>query len=230
MAFVVFDLDHTLYDGDSGTRLVHWLLKRDWWRTALAYLVVPIAGPLIAWLPTRRIGISVFLWIATLGLHSEGALNRLIDQYVVENRKDLRDRLLPIAMQTLHRHVAAGDVVVVATGAPTELARKILQEITGDVLPVIGTEEAPRFGGLVARQHCHSHNKVRMIRAAGFTGIIDVAYSDSRADLPLLQAATNPVVVNPNASSIDDFVKALPAGTPIVWWGAKGRAGSGSPR
>ena len=35
---VVFDFDHTLYDGDSGSHLFKWLLLRSWWRTALALL------------------------------------------------------------------------------------------------------------------------------------------------------------------------------------------------
>src|SRR3546814_1400362 len=29
---VVFDFDHTLYDGDSGSHLVMWLIRRHWWR------------------------------------------------------------------------------------------------------------------------------------------------------------------------------------------------------
>src|SRR5690606_41987290 len=31
---VVFDFDHTLYDGDSGAHLVSWLIRRSWWRKA----------------------------------------------------------------------------------------------------------------------------------------------------------------------------------------------------
>ena len=229
MAFVVFDLDHTLYDGDSGTGLVKSLLERDGWRKALALLVAPVAGPMIAWMPTRRRGISVFLWIGTLGMHREGTLNRAIDHYVETNRDRIRQRLLQPGIQQLQAHIDAGDDVLVATGAPTALARYILREMVDVELPVIGTEEAPKWGGLTARQHCHGANKVRMIRAKGFTQIIDAAYSDSRADMPLLKAATRPVVVNPNKKSIPDFRRELPNGTPILWWGAKNRYGEGTP-
>ena len=33
---VVFDFDHTLYDGDSGGHLFRWLVERAWWRRLLA--------------------------------------------------------------------------------------------------------------------------------------------------------------------------------------------------
>ena len=33
---VVFDFDHTLYDGDSGGHLFRWLVMRAWWRRVLA--------------------------------------------------------------------------------------------------------------------------------------------------------------------------------------------------
>src|SRR5690606_4181908 len=58
---VVFDFDHTLYDGDSGAHLVSWLIRRNGWRKALALLAAPVLLPMVAWLPTRRAGISGFL-------------------------------------------------------------------------------------------------------------------------------------------------------------------------
>ena len=54
---------------------------------------------------------------------------------------------------------------------------------------------------------------------------IAIAYSDSRADLPLLQAARRPVVVNPKEDAVAAFRRDLPPGTPILNWGCEGRAG-----
>ena len=65
-----------------------------------------------------------------------------------------------------------------------------------------------------------------MLRDAGYTQQVAIAYTDSSADLPLLQAAANPVVVNPKAGSVDMFRKVLPAGTPILNWGCPGRGGN----
>ncbi|MGV8931124.1 MAG: haloacid dehalogenase-like hydrolase [Luteimonas sp.] len=221
---VVFDFDHTLYDGDSGSHLVMWLIKRHPMRRLAALLAAPLLLPMIACMPTRRRGISGFLWIATFGTHRSDAMDRMIDDYVQANAADIRARLLPIALTVLHRHRKDGDRVVIATGAPPELARAILDFVAHQDLPVIGSLGMPFLGGYVTEQHCHAENKMRMIWAAGYDQIA-VAYSDSRADLPLLKAARKPVVVNPKSSAIATFRRVLPEGTPILNWGCKDRAG-----
>lgn len=221
---VVFDFDHTLYDGDSGTHLFRWLITRSAWRTALACLAAPVLGPMIACLPTRRYGISGFVWIGTVGLHSRGVLDRLIDRYVAENAAQIKPKLLPIALDVLHAHRVAGDNVVIATGAPPELARAILAFVAHESVPVIGTAVGPKFGAVVATRHCHAEEKMRMLRERGY-GAIDIAYSDSSADLPLLKAAKAPVVVNPKAANVDMFRRTLPPGTPVLNWGCADRGG-----
>ena len=224
---VVFDFDHTLYDGDSGTHLFKWLINRAWWRQLLALLIAPVFAPMIAFLPTRRRGISAFVWVGTVGLHRRRDLDDLIDRYVLANTEQIKSKLLPIALDVLHRHREAGDRVIVATGAPPELARAILAFVAHEDVPVIGTEVGPKFGAVGAIRHCHHEMKVRMIREAGHVSIIDRAYSDSSADLPLLQAATRPVVVNPKPGRIEWFRERLPAGTPMLNWGCPDRGGDG---
>jgi len=223
---VVFDFDHTLYDGDSGSHLFAWLLRQAWWRTLLAIVLAPVAGPMAACLPTRRRGISMFVWAGTVGLHHARLLDRLIDRYVTANTDRIRARLLPIALDALHAHRAAGDRVVVATGAPPELARAILAFVAHEDVEVIGTQMGPRFGGLVATRHCHHAMKMAMLREAGHIAPVAVAYSDSTADLPLLHAAGSPVVVNPKARSMRTFQRELPPGTPMLNWGCADRAGA----
>lgn len=222
---VVFDFDHTLYDGDSGTHLFAWLVKRDGWRRLLALLLAPLFAPLIAFLPTRRFGISAFVWAGSLGIRSADGFNAAIDRYVAAHVDTINRRLLPIALDVLHRHREAGDRVVIATGAPPELARAILAFVAHEDVPVVGTEVVPRLGGIGPRRHCHHAMKLVMLREAGFTGPIARAYTDSSADLPLLLAARAPVVVNPKPAKVAMFRRVLPAGTPVLNWGCPGRAG-----
>ena len=222
---VVFDFDHTLYDGDSGSHLFKWLLQRNPLRAAAATLATPVLGPMVAWLPTRRWGISGYVWLATVGLHRRRDLDLLIDQYVGRHADSLRARLLPIALDVLHHHLVAGDRVLIATGAPPELAREILRFVAHENVPVIGSKVGPRLGAVMAIRHCHAEEKVRMIREAGYTGHIASAYSDSSVDLPLLRAAKAPVVVNPKPDAIALFRRELPAGTPILNWGCSRRGG-----
>jgi phosphatidylglycerophosphatase C len=221
---VVFDFDHTLYDGDSGQHLVTWLITRHWARKLAAILLSPLLLPMVAWLPTRRYGISGFLWIGSIGLHRVHDLDALIDDYVRANRDRIRARLLPVALEALHRHRMQGDRVVIATGAPPELARAILDFVAHEDLPVIGSLFHPFLGGLITAEHCHAQNKMRMLWDAGYDQIA-MAYSDSSADLPLLLAAKHPVVVNPKPRRVAMFRRVLPPGTPILNWGCPGRGG-----
>ncbi|CBA14828.1 haloacid dehalogenase-like hydrolase [Xanthomonas albilineans] len=221
---VVFDFDHTLYDGDSGSHLFAWLIRRSPLRLIAALLATLLLGPLVAMLPTRRTGISGYVWIASFGLRRVREFNVIIDQYVLRHQVQIRQRLLPQALEVFARHRAAGDRVVVATGAPPELARAILGFVAHQDVPVIGSLIAPRLGAVVATRHCHNQEKLRMLRELGY-GAIAKAYSDSIADLPLLQAAVAPVVVNPKTSAVAVFRRTLPSGTPILNWGCRDRAG-----
>ena len=221
---VVFDFDHTLYDGDSGTHLFASLIKRNPLRVLAALLVTPLAGPLVAMLPTRRTGISIYVWIGSFGLHRAREFNRVIDAYVLRHEAQLRAKLLPQALEVFAEHRAKGDRVVVATGAPPELARAILAFVAHQDVPVVGTEIGPRLGGVGAKRHCHNEEKMRMLRERGY-GNIEIAYSDSTADLPLLMAAKAPVVVNPKRNRVDFFRRVLPAGTRILNWGCVDRGG-----
>ena len=105
---VVFDFDHTLYDGDSGSHLFATLIKRNPLRLLAALLVTPIAGPLVAMLPTRRAGISIYVWIATFGMHRAREFNRVIDAYVLKHEPTLRAKLLPKALEVFAAHRAKG--------------------------------------------------------------------------------------------------------------------------
>jgi phosphatidylglycerophosphatase C len=222
---VVFDFDHTLYDGDSGSHLFAWLIRRNPLRILAALLATPLLGPMVAFLPTRRWGISGYVWIGSFGLHAAREFDRMIDRYVDSHRAQIAERLLPVALEVFARHRAQGDRVVVATGAPPELARAILGFVAHQDVPVIGTLVGPRLGGIGARRHCHHEEKMRMLRVAGY-GDIEAAYSDSSADLPLLRAARRPVVVNPKPGRVEMFRRTLPANTPILNWGCRDRGGT----
>ena len=222
---VVFDFDHTLYDGDSGQRMITWLLRRSVLRALAALVASPLLLPLLAFVPTRRRGIGGYLWIGTFGLRDYRDLNALIDRYVSDQAARLKADLLPIALGVLDQHLRAGDRVIIATGAPPELAHAILAFVTREDVPVVGSHEGPRFGGLVTIEHCHAENKLRCMEKNGYGGPIEIAYSDSSMDLPLLHAARHPVVVNPKRGSIAMFRRELGADTPMLNWGCAGRGG-----
>lgn len=216
-ALIVFDFDGTLYRGDSGIALVIWLLRAHPLRMAAALLVAPVLGPLFRWLRWRRTVVSGFLWIASVGLPEHVCATRL-EQYVRVNAAKLRGRLLVEGIACMARHRADGEQVVIATGAPPELVGQILALVAHEPVPVVGTLLGRRAGGLVALRHCHAEEKLRMLREAGYEQPIAVAYSDSTADLPLLQSAQQPVVANAGAKARSAFAQALGARMHTVRW------------
>ena len=218
---VVFDFDHTLFRGDSGTGLMVWMLRSNPLRAIVAMLASPLIAPLFLWPSTRRIPISIYLWIATIGVGDGGIPAARIADYVGRNAVDLRARLHPAALAALHAHRAGGDAVVIATGAPAPLVHAILALATDIALPVIGSTSAPCWGGRMTARHCHAENKLSMLREAGFEAPIVRAYSDSTADLPLLRAAREPVVVNPRPRRVPIFRDALGVRVPVLEWGGR---------
>ena len=113
----------------------------------------------------------------------------------------IRPRLLPVALDVLRRHREAGDQVVVATGAPPELARAILAFVAHQDVPVIGTAVGPRWARW-GQPSLPQRGEDADAAERGYREIA-TAYSDSSADLPLLLAAREPVVVNPKAAGGD---------------------------
>ena len=110
---------------------------------------------------------------------------------------------------------------MIATGAPAALVHEILALGAIADLPVIGSISASRWGGRTTVRHCHAQAKVTMLREAGFVAPIVRAYSDSTADLPLLRAAREPVVVNPRPRRIAVFRRALGVDVPVLDWGGR---------
>lgn len=99
-------------------------------------------------------------------------------------------------------HRVAGDLVVVASSSPSDIAVPIAQELGADV--VIATTARLSSDGRYAGDVeflCHGQAKADAVRAlCGRLGIdlqAATGYSDALADLPLLMAVGRPVATNP---------------------------------
>jgi phosphatidylglycerophosphatase C len=201
---VVFDFDHTLFRGDSGAMLIRWLIARHWQRQLVAALATPFLAPLFLWMESRRTALSAYLWIATFGWRRRD-FDHHVDRFVEASGEALRLALIEPGLQRLHSHLVDGDQVVIATGAPPELVGRILAFVAHEQVPVVGTVVGKRLRAVIATHHCHGEEKLRMLRAAGYTREIAIAYTDSIADLPLLCAAREPVAINPKPRALRAF-------------------------
>jgi phosphatidylglycerophosphatase C len=199
---VVFDLDGTLLDRDSTEHWLRGLYSSSGLRLLAGLLLAPFAGPLLLIPSQRRRGASLLLWLATWGM-DEAALLASISSFV-ERMRAGRSRLgwRKGGLETLARHLTAGHRVVVVTGAPTILAGALLTS-RGFVAPpeVLGTSLKPVAGGWGVERHCHGQEKCSILAEAGYGQSWAFAYSDSHVDLPILERAAQPFLVNAKRSS-----------------------------
>lgn len=106
--------------------------------------------------------------------------------------------------RAVERHKAAGEHVVIVTGA-TRYAAEPLARLLG-IDHVICTEleldAAGCFTGLLNRPLCYGAGKIsrteRLAQRLGFALEDAAFYSDSITDLPLLERVKEPIIVNPD--------------------------------
>ena len=186
----VFDFDGTLTRTDSVKLLVLALLVTAPWRLrALLSIVLgawraragvrdkknEIVGCLLRGRTARRRGASVLLYALGTRVFARRSVWRL-----------------------LHGHVARNDVVIIATASPACAVPPLFR---GQPIEVLGTEFATvgdAYTGALASPECRGEEKLRRVTTAlrdrGVTGV-DVAYSDSRADEPLMRYADRAIWV-----------------------------------
>lgn len=196
---VVFDLDGTLVLGDCGDAMIRSLLSAHWLRRLAGMLALPIGLPMMAFPPTRRRGVSMFLWLGTVGL-APAELTRRIDGFL----RDYPFRPLPYAVAALERELAAGHRVVVATGALRVLADYLLRRLgVADRVSLVASEMQPFAGGQRVSVQCNGAVKIVELERAGFAPPYLRAYSDSWSDHPLFAAARTAIAVRCTERDLD---------------------------
>lgn len=192
---VVYDFDGTLVEGDIGAAFIHHLLRG--WRRGVA---MPVAAPGLALMRferTRRLGVSLFLRIASLG-RTHGGVHAAAERFA--EARPLRRREREIAW--LRADLAAGRRVVVATGAFEPLARVVLRRLGLDAgVTLVASRLADGPLGPRVLRHCNGEAKLRALAEEGFPPPYAKAVSDSWADAPLLRAAREAVMVNASPRS-----------------------------
>lgn len=216
MALALFDLDHTLLDGDSNTLWMHYLvdaghLDPATLATQSAYLqqyaaetldIVEYldfhlrllqAQPLEAWLPLR-------------------------DAFIAEQ---IKPRLPAAAIEIVRSHRMQGDRLAIVTATHHFLAAGI-----GDLFEMPVIAPCPRLRddrvvGVIESTICYRERKIDclesfLVREDWQTPAAERHfYSDSINDLPLLAAVGHPHVVNPDTRLA---AEAAQRGWPVVSW------------
>jgi HAD superfamily hydrolase (TIGR01490 family) len=199
---VLFDLDHTLLDGDSNQLWLGWLVERG----AVPEARLAEQAGHYARYQAGTLDIDAYLafHLSMLVERSVAQWRPLRDAFVAER---IAPRIGEAARDAVERHRARGDTLAVVTATHDFLAEGIVSLLGAPPLVATRCEVVDgRFTGRVDGVPCFAAAKPGCVRdwlAAAGRRWDDYPvvrfYSDSANDLPLLEAVTHPVVVDPDA-------------------------------
>jgi len=196
MRLAIFDVDGTLVRGSS-ERLFWWYLAargRQGPRQIAAFLLF-----LLRYLPTGGIHTIKKNKAYLCGLASADVA-ALADEFVATR---LLRRVNDAVVQRLRQHVLRGDPVVLLTGTIDPIAQSLARRLgVRHVCATLCSERNGRYLAQPPETHPFGAAKLALSRQLAAQIGLDLktaaAYGDSRHDLYLLEAVSEPVAVSPD--------------------------------
>ena len=109
----LFDMDGTLFAGDSQLRFARWILRRHGWRRFYLLWLIPMGllrGLHIINTERMKRAFLAYAW----GMHRDALLAEC-EQFV---QKEILQILYPPVLEKLRAHQAAGDTTVLCSASP----------------------------------------------------------------------------------------------------------------
>ncbi|MCB1203286.1 MAG: HAD-IB family phosphatase [Verrucomicrobiae bacterium] len=208
-AFAFFDLDHTLLPHDTQALFCNYVLKREGWRRVwlLWFLpCVPLAVMRLLSLRTMKRLFLGYLW---------GMRKETLEAHVADFLEgDFAAALYPEVVAEVERHREEDRILVLNSASPEFYLRGIAEKLGFD--QVFGTrlvvsDRMPFLPRIEGPNNKHGE-KITAMRERGLIPdeppVLPNAwsYSDSSADLPLLELAEHAVMIHPGPrlSAISD--------------------------
>jgi HAD superfamily hydrolase (TIGR01490 family) len=198
MRLAIFDVDGTIVRGSSERMFWRYLLARGRQgpRQIGAYLVF-----LVRYLPTGGIHTLKKNKAYLCGLERTD-VDALAEEFVATR---LMSRLRTAVVQRLRQHVRRGDAVVLLTGTIEPIARALANRLgVRYVCATLCSERGGRYLAQPPETHPFGAAKLGLSRQLaaqiGCELKTAAAYGDSRHDLFLLEAVSEPVAVSPDAT------------------------------
>lgn len=208
---VLFDFDGVLMRGDAYTRFIRARLLGSAWRMLIALAAMPLLLPLAAIRGLRMRVAGALVRISLLGVRTpryRELARAFAGDLVQRPRIFIRD-----GISAMRRHVAAGDRVVIVTGCEETLVRAIFDAIGLHGIECIASQLQDGRLGMRKKVHNVGSQKPRQIAGHGIGEPWAIAYSDSAQDIPMLEMAGEPVLVNADAATFQRVARAL--GRPV---------------
>ena len=195
----LFDMDGTLFAGDSQLRFARWILRRHGWRRLYLLWLLPMGllrGLHIINTQRMKRAFLAYAW----GMKRE-ALQAECEQFV---QQEILQVLYPPVLEKLRVHQAAGDTTVLCSASPdwwTQLVGKALGFTHTIGTPTALAERVELMPAIPAPGNNKGANKLIRLASIGIEHA-EIGYTDSAADLPMLSICDKAVLVNPKESLI----------------------------
>lgn len=197
---VLFDLDHTLLDGDSNELWLDHLVE-----VGLADATdQQTQARFFAQYQARELDIEAYLrfHLKLFRQQSWSAWQPVLRAWLEQR---ILPRIPPVALQTLDSHRAQGQKVAIITATQSLLSDTIGQRLDVAVLATQSQVVDDQITGAWVGVPCFQQTKLdylkQWMQAEGLANLDWsrlLFYSDSANDLPLLSAVGQPVAVNPD--------------------------------
>ncbi|NRB41784.1 MAG: haloacid dehalogenase-like hydrolase [Pseudomonadales bacterium] len=201
---IIFDFDGTLVSKDTGYEFYKWLIKKSVIRTSLIILILPIFLLFMLNPHTRLIGINIVSFIATF--LQQQSLFRLRSDFIDHYFSSVGARAYDDGVKELQRHQMNDKTVVIISGCPKWLLYGVTKHLGIKKVILLGSSCKVCGFSLFMNQHCYHANKIEMAKAIGLLKRKwAIGYSDSTADIPILNNCVRKVLINVPKDKIDQF-------------------------
>jgi HAD superfamily hydrolase (TIGR01490 family) len=196
----LFDLDGTLLAEDTQLLFCNYVLERH----ATRRLFLPFFLPFVPAAAMRVLGAEEMkrVFLSYLWLMPR---RRLLDYASDFARRDVVRRVYPELLEEIRRHRDEGRALVLNSASPDFYVKEIADALGFD--HAFGTRVVVRdVQPLIAEIDGVNNKREAKLPAMTAAGLLPCdaddswAYSDSAADLPMLELVKNPVLVNPGRS------------------------------
>jgi len=213
MRYAIFDLDHTLLPFDTQALFCNFVLRRERWRTVMHLVFLPVA--FLYAIRLVHIETAKCAFLAYLRGMPKERLMRYAREFA---ETDVKRHAYPELLAEIQRHRVEGRVLVLNTASPCIYPADIARVLgfdhcvatplaIADPMPLI-----PRLDGPNNKNAQKIPNMERDVPGLAALTPEDRAdcwsYSDSSADIPLLEFSGRQVLVHPSHSLAAKFPSA----------------------
>lgn len=198
---VLFDLDGTILQSDTQLLFCHWVLKHQPWRVLLVliYLVLLPLGLVI-----KTVGLKRLFLVYLAGI-KQSELDELVQSFCDHYIPSI---CYPTVLRRIQEHRLQGKTLILSSASPQWWVTIIGQKLGFDAS--FGTEVNLAQGSLFPEVPQGNHKSERKITVLNEyfieQGLIKPnkawevahAYSDSSADLPMLNSAIQATLIHPS--------------------------------